>query len=135
MRLLSLSKYRKIKGGVLNDLLGQVGLLFVKVVITQVALFVSGWISKCELQMDGMSMHLSNSFWSRTTEFVSIAGNGYVRSVNVRIKSFIVRKFRNRFDGIEVKILIIVENRDLYDESNFILVTDCWSPNIVDVRV
>jgi hypothetical protein len=46
MRLLSLSKYRKIKGGVLNDLLGQVGLLFVKVVITQVALFVSGWIGK-----------------------------------------------------------------------------------------
>ena len=42
MQLLSLSKYKKIKGGVLKDLLGQVGLLFVKEVITHVALFVSG---------------------------------------------------------------------------------------------
>ena len=62
MRLLSLSKYKKIKGGVLNYLLGQVVLLFVKVVITHVALFVSGCICKCELQMDSMSMDLSNSF-------------------------------------------------------------------------
>ncbi len=62
MRLLSLSKYKKIKGDVLNDLLGQVGLLFVKVVITHIALFVSGCIGKCELQIDGISMHLSNSF-------------------------------------------------------------------------